>query len=261
MLRVIPVLVLALLIGCKAAPKPITPVPDTESSGVWERVAREHPESAIPQVYAAYAALLKEDHKAFDAALTRAKEQASDDASHKLAIGTVCLAAAKKEPAGGRRSRLLSEAVQWLSEARQADRTDTAAAFNLGMALFLQGRPSDAVPHLQDYAGRAVSDRSALRLIAQCYIEQDEIPLALQWIERPAPGSRLGAEDWEIIGRCRYLMHQFERAEEAFRRSLDLGPDRAWVWNNLGLTLQELGRTQEANECFARSRALRKRPN
>jgi tetratricopeptide (TPR) repeat protein len=224
---------------------------------LWARLAAQHPRSVIPHVYAAYDALLKKDRGGFDAALDRARANASGRPHESTAIGTVCLAAAQRDEDPARRASLLQEAVRRLTAGRKGDPSDPAAMLNLGAALHMGGRPAEAIPHLQRYVDRYPLERPVLRRIALCYLEQDEANLALQWAQRPTPGVALGPEDWELIGRCHYMMNQFERAESAYRESLRLDGSRPWSWNNLGLALQEMGRSREAEECFARSRELR----
>lgn len=231
--------------------------PPTDTPDVWNRLAASHPRSVIPHVYGAYDALLRKDPIAFDASLEKARAKLSGRATEHLAVGTVLLAAAQRETDGARKARLLEDAVRSLMEARKGDSKEPSSMFNLGLALQLSGRAGEAVPHLESYVERYPSERPPLRLIARCYLDQDEPGLALQWSQRPAVGSTLGAEDWELIGRCHYLMNQYERAESAYRESIRIDGKRAWAWNNLGLALQELGRTREADECFAKSRELR----
>lgn len=231
--------------------------PPTEDAQAWSRLSARHPRSVIPHVYAAYEALLKNESREFDSALDRARLASSGRPHECTAIGTVYLAAAQREKDPVRRATQLTESVRLLGLGRKGDPNDPAAMANLGTALHLAGRPAEAIPHLQAYADRYPLERPVLRRIAKCYLDQEEANLALQWAQRPTPGVPLDPEDWELIGRCYFLMNQFERAEAAFRESIRLDSSQPWVWNNLGLALQELGRSTEAEECFARSRELR----
>lgn len=229
----------------------------TDDAEAWTRLSALHSRSVIPHVYAAYDALLRSEPREFDMALNKAKSASSGRPHEATAIGTVCLAAAQRENEPARRTALLQDALHLLAAGRKGDPNDPAAMANLGAALHLAGRPAEAIPHLQAYVERDPVDRQALRRIARCYLDQDEPNLALQWAQRPIPGVALGPEDWELIGRCHYLMNHFERAEASYRESIRLDSSRPWVWNNLGLALQELGRLREAEECFGRSRELR----
>lgn len=245
--------------GCAAGAsdrsEPEAPRPDTPDA--WERLALQQPGIFGPQVYAAYARLSERDWTGFDSGLRLAADASRGDPSQQLALGTLLLAGAQRATDATRRRGYLDESLERLFDARRAEPRSAAAAFNLGLALRLARRPSEALPHLESAAALHADDREAVRLLALCHLDLDEPAVALSRLERRYPGAEIDASDWELIGRCRYLLHQFERAEQAFRESLRTAPDRAWTWNNLGLTLRELARAGEADECFARSRALR----
>ena len=84
-------------------------------------------------------------------------------------------------------------------------------------------------------------------------------PLALQSAaEAFAPDRDLGAEDWYQVG-CELEPHDPDRAQEAYRRALELHPDHADASLNLGRLLHETGRVAEAEACYRR--ALEARPD
>lgn len=83
-------------------------------------------------------------------------------------------------------------------------------------------------------------------------------PLALQSAaEAFAPDRDLGAEDWYQVG-CDLEPHDPARAQEAYRRALDLQPGHADAGLNLGRLLHETGRVAAAEACYRR--ALEARP-
>lgn len=71
------------------------------------------------------------------------------------------------------------------------------------------------------------------------------------------PDRDLGAEDWYLVG-CELEPHDPARAQEAYRRALDLQPGHADAGLNLGRLLHEAGRVAEAEACYRR--ALEARP-
>ncbi|MBN8762966.1 MAG: tetratricopeptide repeat protein [Thiobacillus sp.] len=97
------------------------------------------------------------------------------------------------------------------------------AAYLLGMAVLLQGRPEDAVPHLR----RAVEHDGAMAPALY------NLGFALERLER------------------------LDEALAAYRRTLAAAPNLADAHNNLGNVLQKLGRHDEALTAFEKAAALR----
>lgn len=96
------------------------------------------------------------------------------------------------------------------------------AAYLLGMAVLLQGRPEDAVPHLR----RAVEHDGAMAPALY------NLGFALERLER------------------------LEEALAAYRRTVAVAPTLADAHNNLGNVLQKLGRHDEALTAFEKAAAL-----
>jgi Tfp pilus assembly protein PilF len=51
-------------------------------------------------------------------------------------------------------------------------------------------------------------------------------------------------------------LKRFKEAEAAYRRALELKPNFADGWNNLGTVLRDLKRPQEAEQAFRKARSL-----
>ena len=96
------------------------------------------------------------------------------------------------------------------------------AAYLLGMAVLLQGRQEDAVPHLR----RAVEHDGAMAPALY------NLGFALERLER------------------------LEEALAAYRRTMAVAPNLADAHNNLGNVLQKLGRHDEALAAFEKAAAL-----
>jgi tetratricopeptide (TPR) repeat protein len=101
-------------------------------------------------------------------------------------------------------------------------------------------------------SGQALLDLDVARLAIEV------APLALQSAaEAFEPDRDLGAEDWYQVG-CELEPHDPARAQEAYRRSLELQPGHPDAVLNLGRLFHETGRITEAEACYRR--ALEARP-
>lgn len=60
---------------------------------------------------------------------------------------------------------------------------------------------------------------------------------------------------WFLAGNAAFLSGQFDVAAERFKRSAELQPGAATTWQNLGISLDRLGRTADADEAWRRALA------
>lgn len=61
------------------------------------------------------------------------------------------------------------------------------------------------------------------------------------------------ADGWFNLGMVQYGQTRFAEAEESFRRSLEQQPNNPETWNNRGVALHRLGRGNDARACFQRA--------
>jgi hypothetical protein len=61
---------------------------------------------------------------------------------------------------------------------------------------------------------------------------------------------RHSARDWNNLGKARKHLGELAKAEDAFERSIELDPSNPFPTYNLGLVLEDLGRFEEAEQCY-----------
>jgi Flp pilus assembly protein TadD len=110
-------------------------------------------------------------------------------------------------------------AEESLVRAIELDSTSVKARTNLGRVLLEQGRPADALPHVQ----------KATELKPESY------------------------EVWRVLGTVHGQLGQNEEALEAYRQALIRNDKDAWSMNNFGLVLIQQGLYEDALQPLARA--------
>ncbi len=117
------------------------------------------------------------------------------------------------------------KAEQALLRAVELDSGNVKVRTNLGRVLLEQGRPADALPHVE----------KALELKPDSY------------------------EIWRVLGNVKSELGRSEEALDAYRQALVRNAKDAWSMNNYGLVLIKLGRHEEALPPLARAIELNPR--
>ncbi len=66
--------------------------------------------------------------------------------------------------------------------------------------------------------------------------------------------SSTSPDAWRFYGNLlRNSLHQYDQAEQAYRRAIELGPECAYPWNSLGTLLGQLGRIEEAEKALSQA--------
>lgn len=112
--------------------------------------------------------------------------------------------------------------------------------------------------HRSSGDGEAISDREVeLRLdLAEAYLRNTEPRLALQELNLVESRARTWPRYQFTLGYTRLLMGNAPEAVVALRKAVDLEPDHAEAWNNLGLALLTVGDLEEAEDAFSRALAV-----
>jgi tetratricopeptide (TPR) repeat protein len=143
----------------------------------------------------------------------------------------------------------LEEAVEFLERARKLKADSIECRLFLGMALADLSRFEEAEPHLSRALKKVLNKPEAWENLARCQkalgrpleaVESMEKSVALQ------PGS---AAAHEVLGEMLAEVRGFAQAEQSFRKAIDLDPNMAPAWSNLGLAMLD-GRAAEAMDCF-----------
>ncbi len=161
---------------------------------------------------------------------------------------------------------------------------DYSSHFYYGRFLQEQGRLDQAVPYLKRSIALSPGFMEARYALMALYQAQSNWPaLAVQaeealainrrdasaadYLQRaqkaaPRPSAavddhRRKADEWLTLSLQRYREHKFLESAEAARRAIDLKPDYAEAYNNLGAALNELGRWEEAIVALRQALALK----
>jgi Flp pilus assembly protein TadD len=132
----------------------------------------------------------------------------------------------------------------------QANPKSADAHFLLGFALF---RDKKAAASLAEYtAGAAIRRPGAdeLKTVASDYVLLGDFGDADKWFTEVTTESASDADAWYLLGRTKYNENRFTEAVTAFERALSLHPKYVEAENNLGLTLQEQNKADEAKAAF-----------
>jgi tetratricopeptide (TPR) repeat protein len=82
------------------------------------------------------------------------------------------------------------------------------------------------------------------------WYEKGHFPEALSDINRSVALDAKDAAALDQRGNILFALHQWEEAGEAYEQTLRISPEDAGVWNNYGVALDRMGRTNEAFAAF-----------
>lgn len=122
--------------------------------------------------------------------------------------------------------------------------------FLLGYILFRQQKAHESLAEMTEGAKYARPSAADLRVVGADYVLLSDYSDADRWFTKATewePGNVLG---WYYLGRTKYNENRFEEAVQAFERTLKLAPRHVKAGDNLGLSLQALGKTEEARQAF-----------
>ncbi len=122
--------------------------------------------------------------------------------------------------------------------------------FLLGYILFRQIKARESLAEYTEGAKYQRPSAADLRVVGADYVLLNDYGDADKWFTKStqwAPGNALG---WYYLARAKYNENRFEEAVAAFKECLKLDPKHVRAEDNLGLTLQALGRMEEAQQAF-----------
>ncbi len=157
------------------------------------------------------------------------------------------LAAAKTAAESGMLPEAEAEARQYLA----LHQNSASGHFLLGYILFRQTKARESLAEYTEGAKYQRPSAADLRVVGADYVLLSDYGDADKWFTKAtewAPGNVLG---WYYLARAKYNENRFEEAVAAFKQCLNLDPKHVRAEDNLGLTLQALGRNDEAQQAFA----------
>ena len=93
-------------------------------------------------------------------------------------------------------------------------------------------------------------------IVGHRLMEAGEYHLALEAYTRAAGQKGINAETLTALGSVNLALGRLNQAEGLLRRAVELDPEWAEAWNNLGVLLMEKGETSEASLVFKKAYAL-----
>ena len=111
----------------------------------------------------------------------------------------------------------------------------------------------NATASLAEYtAGAKYQTPSAfdLKVVALDYVLLRDYADADKWLTKSLDANPKDAEGWYYLGRTKYNENRFDEAITAFQQYLKLEPQSVRGEDNLGLSYQGLGRTEEATAAY-----------
>jgi tetratricopeptide (TPR) repeat protein len=148
---------------------------------------------------------------------------------------------------------------EW-SEARshleQAAGPSPEIAFNLGVCHLNEGRPEEALGHLdRSMALRPSSDDlGRVRFFRGfCLKELERYDEAVSDLRRSIELEPPEAAHHNLLGFCLFKLKHYSEAVSAFERAVALDPHSAVDWANIGVNLERLGQTDRAVEMYEKA--------
>ena len=118
--------------------------------------------------------------------------------------------------------------------------------FLLGYILFRAGKAQDSLPQYTEGAKYRDPGASDLKVVALDYVLLGDYADADTWLTRSLQRDSKDPQAWYYLGRTKYNENRLEEAIRAFERCLEIEPNNVKAEDNLGLSLEGLGRTEEA---------------
>ena len=144
----------------------------------------------------------------------------------------------------------LSEAETVLRTYLKSDPSSADAHYLLGDVLFREQKARESLAEFTAGAKFRHPGASELRTVASDYVLLADFPDADKWFSEVTAETPNDAEAWYLLGRTKYNENRFAEAIAAFEHVLTLRPKDVRAEDNLGLSQQGLGRTEQAKAAF-----------
>lgn len=153
----------------------------------------------------------------------------------------------------------LAEAVTQLEETVRVDPASRMAHNSLGSTLFAQGKVDEAVGHFRRALEIGPDDAVAHYNLATARLRQGQLDEAIQHFRRALEAAPGYGPAHRNLATALAIQGRPDEAVEHLRDAIRAEPDSAEAHNNLGSLLARQGRLAEAAELYAR--AIRLRPD
>jgi len=144
----------------------------------------------------------------------------------------------------------LDAAEQVIRQHLSAHPTSSEGHFLLGLILFKKNNPKESLSEFTEGAKHNGPSAFDLKIVALNYVLLGAYGDADRWLTRSLERNPQDAQAWYYLGRTKYSENRFEEAIGAFQQCLKLDPANVKAEDNLGLSYQGLGKTNEALTAF-----------
>ena len=229
---------------------PTSPAPKAEVARVGERervptVTPPKKEVTVPQAVATSQRVVESRRKETKPVIERVKRPRSSRERAQLAF--------HKGVDLVRRGQLI-EAETPLRSALSLDPDLTEAREVLAALLIRSQRSAEAETLLKTGLERNSSAYSLARIYGRLLVERGEQETAIDILETSLPEPVMDPEFYGLLAALYQRTEQHGKATEAYRRVLAVAPERGAWWTGLGISLERLQRSVEAQQAYRRAR-------
>ena len=208
-----------------------------------EAALEEHPDDPSLHYYSGFASFKMKEYTKAKAELGRALELNGGQVVGHWVMGAVLASEGNKLEA-------VSEFQKELDNPQTDAATRLNASINIGVLQRDLGNREAAIAAFEKVLELDNQQREAYSYLADLYLAMGKAEKAE---EIQAKSRSLGLEDPNAIfnlGATQWNNKEFTKAEEAFRRVVDLDPKFALAWKSLGYALMNLDKKAEASEAL-----------
>ncbi|MBV8807578.1 MAG: tetratricopeptide repeat protein, partial [Acidobacteriaceae bacterium] len=144
----------------------------------------------------------------------------------------------------------LSEAEATVRKYLDTDQRSPDAHELLGYILFKEDNPKPSLAEYADAGRYRAPDAVALEVIGCDYFLMEDYATADKWLTQSLAQNRKNALALYFLGRTKYNEKHFEEAIALFHESLANGGKNVKTEENLGLSYERLGKTEEALSAY-----------
>lgn len=145
------------------------------------------------------------------------------------------------------------EAIVSLKNALDLAPLCAEAAHNLGLCYIALGNLNDAADYFRRASSVNPTYAAPLRALFEMYRESGNIVAAIQMLKEHISKHGEITEAIFLLGLAYYWSNNLTKSEHFLRRATSLDPNHSEAWDNLGITVQDTGRPDEAITYYNKS--------
>jgi tetratricopeptide (TPR) repeat protein len=143
-----------------------------------------------------------------------------------------------------------SDAERAARQYLEGDKTSADAHYLLGYILFKEDNPKSSLAEYAEGGRYRPASAQDLEVVGCDYFLMEDYAAADKWLTKSLELDRKNALALYFLGRTKYNQKHFEEALQLFTQCLQLDPKNVKAEENLGLSYERLGRTEEAMRAY-----------